>query len=99
MIKSTHIAHDYHDLTKDLKHKIIGVITRSRRHEAMLISECEPDFIIFKAFNGGKEKIQELTSWYNEMFLIQSALLPMEELDYTAFKTDFIILDDSAITL
>lgn len=95
--KSEHIARDYQDLTKNLKCKIVGVVTRNRRHEAMLVSECEPDFVIFKAWQDGIEKIRELTSWYNEMFLIQSALLPQEEMDYESFETDFLILDDVKI--
>lgn len=92
--KSEHIAHDYKELTKDLKRKIVGTITRNRRHEAMLVSECEPDFVVFRAWQDGAEKVKELTSWYNEMFLIQSALLPQEDVDYAAFETDFVILDD-----
>ncbi len=88
---SEHIARDFRTQTKDLKNKIIGVITRSRRHEAMLVSECEPDFVIFRAFEDGKEKIKELTAWYFEMFLIQSAIWPVDTKDYTAFKTDFVI--------
>lgn len=92
--KSEKIAQDYKRQTKDLKNKFIGVICRNRRHEAMLVSECEPDFLIFKAWNDGIEKIKELTSWYAEMFLIQSALLPMENIDYKSFETDFVILDD-----
>ena len=95
--KSEHIARDYQDLTKNLKRKIVGVVTRNRRHEAMLVSECEPDFVIFKAWQDGIEKIRELTSWYNEMFLIQSALLPQEDVDYASFETDFVILDDTAV--
>ena len=92
--KSEHIAADYKKYAKDLKGKIIGAISRNRRHEAMLVSECEPDFVVFKAWRDGIEKIKELTSWYNEMFLIQSALLPEEEIDYKSFETDFVILDD-----
>ncbi|MBR6409617.1 MAG: hypothetical protein IKS23_05225 [Alphaproteobacteria bacterium] len=91
--KSQHIAADYKKLTKDLKNKFIGAICRNRRHEAMLVSECEPDFIIFKAWKDGSDKIKELTSWYNEMFLIQSALYPQENIDYPSFETDFVILD------
>lgn len=92
--KSEHVACDYLEQTKDLKGKIVGVVTRNRRHEAMLVSECEPGFVIFRAWQDGIEKIKELTSWYNEMFLIQSALLPMEDIDYASFETDFVILDD-----
>lgn len=91
--KSDHISADYKKMTKDLKNKFIGVITRNRRHEAMLVSECEPDFVIFRAWQDGIDKINELTSWYHEMFLIQSALLPMEDINYQSFQTDFVILD------
>ncbi len=93
--KSEHIAADYKKQTKDLKNKIVGIICRNRRHEAMLASECEPDFLVFRAWRDGIEKVKELTSWYNEMFLIQSALLPMEEIDYSSFKTDFVVLDNA----
>jgi len=92
--KSEHITKDYRQLTKDLKGKIVGAICRNRRHEAMIVSECEPDFVVFRAWKDGQEKIKELSSWYNEMFLIQAALLPMENVDYQSFETDFVILDD-----
>lgn len=92
--KSEHIGADYQKYAKDLKGKIIGAVTRNRRHEAMLVSECEPDFVVFRAWQDGAEKVKELTSWYNEMFLIQSALLPMEDVDYKSFETDFVILKD-----
>ena len=41
-----------------------------------------------------KEKVQELTSWFAEMFLLQSALLPVEDVDFSSFDTDFVVLDD-----
>ena len=91
---SEHIAADYKAATKDIKGKFIGAITRNRRHESMLVSECEPDFIIFKAWQDGVNKTKELTDWYDEMFLIQSALLLMEDIDFRNFKTDFVILED-----
>ena len=65
--------------------KIIGVISRSRRHEAMIISEEEPDFIIFNIYKDGIDNLKELTSWYNEFFLIQSA---------AEIKDEDILLDD-----
>ena len=95
LTKSDHIAQDYTSATQGLKGKFIGVISRNRRHEAMLISECEPDFIVFKVWTDGKEKLQDLTAWYAELFLIQSAIMPMESLDYRQFTSDFVILDDS----
>jgi len=93
--KSEHIKKDYARQIKELKNKFIGIICRPRRHEAMITSECEPDFLIIKAWKDGAEKIRELTSWYNEMFLIQSALYPQEDIDYSSFKTDFVILPDT----
>ena len=93
--KSENIQTDYKALTKGLKNKFVGAICRNRRHEAMLVGECEPDFVIFKAWIDGKEKVQELTSWFNEMFLLQSALLPVEDVDFSNFATDFVILDDT----
>ncbi len=91
--KSKNIKTDFKTQTKDLKNKFTGIICRNRRHEAMIASECEPDFIIFKAWQDGSDKIKELTSWYNEMFLIQSALYPQENIDYQSFQTDFVILE------
>lgn len=97
--KSENIAKDYAELTKGLKGKIIGGICRNRRHEAMILSECEPDFIVFRAWRDGAEKVRELCDWYNEFFLIQSALLPMDEdVDCSTFKTDFVIVNSDKFT-
>ena len=74
---------------------IIGVISRNRRHEAMLISECEPDFIIFKCWKDGLEQTAELLQWYSELFLIQCAAQIEEKLDYSSLLCDFVIIDDS----
>lgn len=93
--KSENIAVDYKQQTARLKKKFIGVICRNRRHEAMLISECEPDFVIFKAWKDGIEKVKDLTDWYVEFFLIQSAVMAAEDgVDTSLFKTDFIIIND-----
>lgn len=73
---------------------ITGAISRNRRHEAMLISECEPEFVIFNVWNDGFDKCRELLEWYNEFFLIQSAVWPREKCDYTSLAADFVILDD-----
>jgi len=97
--KSENIHGDYENAVKSLKNKFVGVICRNRRHEAMLCSECEPDFVVFRAWQDGADKIRELTSWYAEMFLIQCALLPMEKVDYASFATDFVILDDEVCAL
>lgn len=77
--------------------RALGVITRNRRHEAMIVSEMEPDFVIFSAWVDGAEKIRELTAWYNELFLIQSAILVKDEnLDFFGFDCDIVILSASA---
>ena len=70
---------------------LVGAISRNRRHEAMLISECEPDFIIFKVWVEGLEKSKELLEWYNEFFLIQSAIMPMGSCPTEGLPADFII--------
>ena len=74
------------------KNSIIGLFSRSRRHEAMLISELEPDFIIFKVWQDGIEKTQELLNWYNDFFIIQScAWLEDKNIDTSQINTYFII--------
>lgn len=74
------------------KNGVVGLITRNRRHESMVVSEAEPDFVVFKVWNDGFEKVKELTEWYNDFFLIQSAALVMEEgVDAAQLATDFVI--------
>lgn len=74
---------------------IIGVISRNRRHEAMLVSECEPDFVAFKVWQEGLEQTRELLQWYNELFLIQSAAqIEDNDVDISTISADFIIIDD-----
>lgn len=93
---SQNIATDFDNLKQNLQNKYLGIITRNRRHEAMLVSECEPDFVIFQGFRDGAEKVKELCRWYYEMFLLQSALLIREDgVRFTEFETDFVILDDT----
>ena len=76
------------------KGAVIGAVCRNRRHEAMLVSEGEPDFVIFKFWRDGLESNRELLKWYSELFLIQCAAQIQEELDYSDFPADFIIIDD-----
>jgi hypothetical protein len=73
---------------------ILGVVTRNRRHEAMLVSECEPDFLIFKVWEDGLAENLELLDWYNEMFLLQFAAQIEENFDFSKVKADFLILDE-----
>ena len=83
------------EVQKKAPKAILGVISRNRRHEAMLISECEPDFVIFKVWQSGFEANKELLAWYNELFLIQCAAQVEESCDYAALPVDFVILNDS----
>jgi len=74
------------------KDKFIGLLTRNRRHESMLVSEAEPDFVIFKVWRDGFENVKELIDWYADFFLIQSAAWVMEEgIPLSELSTDFII--------
>ena len=90
-----HLKERMQDVRKQLgKRKFVGLFTRSRRHESMLVSEVEPDFVIFKVYRDGFDNIKELTDWYNDFFIIQSASWVMEEIDESVLKslnTDFII--------
>ena len=75
------------------KGKFVGLFTRNRRHESMLVSEVEPDFVVFKVWKDGFENIKELTDWYQEFFLIQSAAWLVDD-DISAadsLQTDFVI--------
>ena len=76
------------------KNAVIGAISRNRRHEAMLVSEAEPDFIIFQIWKDGLEKNLELIDWYNEFFLIQNAAWLQDDVELSNLKSDFLILDD-----
>lgn len=81
------------------KKSLLGVICRNRRHEAMLVSECEPDFIIFRFWKDGFAANAELLKWYSEFFLIQSAIQPEDEVDTSNLSADFLILSDDAYTI
>lgn len=91
--QSEHIAKDVNYIRRQTNGKALGVISRNRRHEAMLISECEPDFVIFQAWNDGLENVRELVSWYNEMFLLQSAVVLRERIENIAgFDCDIVMI-------
>lgn len=82
------------------KNKFLGVVCRGRRHEAMIASEEEPDFLAFKAWKDGIENIRELVAWYNELFLIQSAVYCVDEgMDFKDFECDIVILNEKDYTI
>ena len=81
------------DLRKILgKKAIVGLVARNRRHEAMVVSEAEPDFVVFKVWSDGIEKTKELLEWYSDFFLIQSvAWVIDEDVEKSTLMADFIM--------
>ena len=74
--------------------KVLGVIICPRRHEAMLAGEAEPEFIAFKFKAEEKAKAKAVIRWYNELFLIQSALIYDSSLqDIASYPMDFLIIN------
>lgn len=83
------------DIKSQAPKALIGAVSRNRRHEAMLVSEAEPDFVIFQVWKEGFANSKELFEWYNDFFLIQNAAWPQEKVEISALKADFVILDDA----
>lgn len=74
--------------------KAIGAVCSVSRHQAMLISEQEPDFVIFEYQEG--DQFNGFLNWYNELFLIQSAVMVDDVTDnLEILDTDFVILKPS----
>ncbi len=72
---------------------ILGVVCRPRRHEAMVVSENEPDFIVFRTWEQGQANILALTKWYSELFFMQQALMIEEDgVDYRDYASDMVIV-------
>lgn len=83
-------------LQKTLKNKYTGIYCNPTRHEAMIASEAEPDFVIFDVNENNQEKALEVMSWYAELFLIQSAVTYFEKIDKKLLDfADFVILNAS----
>lgn len=71
--------------------KALGVICPVERHAAMLVSEAEPEFVVFRVDNDNHDA--EIIRWYNELFLIQSGVVRGAFAgDLTVFDTDFQII-------
>lgn len=91
--RSTNIKKDITALKARLGRRFLGVVCRCRRHEAMLVSENEPDFIIFRIWHEGAEKTGDLAAWYEHFFLLQMAVEPMDdEVAFVDFPADMVIL-------
>lgn len=79
---------------KRIKGKFTGICCRPTRHEAMLASEAEPDFVIFEINPEEQKAAIEVLQWYSELFLIQSAVTYFEKIDKKLLDlADFIILN------
>ncbi len=76
--------------------KALGVIINPTRHEAMLASETEPEFVAFRFNQDNAAAASEVIKWYNELFLIQSAVdLSGGLVDIQGLDVDFVIINSS----
>lgn len=90
---SADVKKDMSSARRLMKGGILGVISRNRRHEAMIASENEPDFIVFKIWKDGSAQTLELSKWYNEFFLLQQAVMPQDgRADFEQYPSDMVIL-------
>ena len=81
-------------LQKQLGKKFLGLGCGASRHEAMLVSEAEPDFVAFQTSPENQKEAAEVLQWYGELFLLQSALFYAPGMDDELLSlTDFIILN------
>ena len=93
---SEHIKKDFTAVQKEAgADKLFGIVCRSRRHEAMIASECEPNFVIFKVWEELSDKQRELFDWYQEFFLLQSAAeMCGEKPCQEKINTDILLVDE-----
>lgn len=76
---------------------VLGLIIPPRRHEAMLAAETEPAFVAFKYPAEDASRAEATVKWYNELFLIQSALDLESDVKINPLpEADFIIINSSA---
>lgn len=76
--------------------KIFGAVIEPSRHQAMLVSETEPDFVAFRFGENDAARALSVIRWYNELFLIQSALDMSGGLcEWEPFSPDFLIINSS----
>ena len=74
--------------------KVLGAIIEPSRHEAMLASEVEPEFVAFRITTQNQNNAKEIIAWYNELFLIQSAAdLSGGLQDISDLDVDFVIIN------
>ena len=83
-------------LQKELKGKYLGICSNPTRHEAMLASEAEPDFLCFLLNEENQAQAKEVIKWYSELFLIQMVVPYFEKMDEEILEiADFVILNAS----
>ncbi len=83
-------------IQKQFKNKFMGIYCNPSRHEAMIASEAEPDFVAFDVNEKNAAEALEVMSWYAELFLIQSAVTYFEKIDKKLLDfADFVILNAS----
>lgn len=81
-------------LHKKIGKKFWGAACGITRHEAMIASEAEPDFVAFRS--AGRDGEADILDWYAELFLLQSALFYTPEINEKLLsKTDFLIINTS----
>lgn len=98
LASSERIKNDIGSAKMHLNGGILGVVCRNRRHEAMVVGENEPDFIIFKVWEDGFEQTLDLSTWYAEFFLIQQAVYPQDDkVDYKKYPADIVIISDTIL--
>lgn len=74
--------------------KVLGAVINPTRHEAMLASEVEPEFVAFRLTAENLSKAADVIKWYNELFLIQSAAdLSAGLQDIKGLDVDFVIIN------
>lgn len=75
---------------------LIVPVIPPRRHEAMLAAETEPPFVAFAVTAAGRDAVLPVLKWYNELFLIQSAVdLTAGPADISGWDADFIIINSA----
>lgn len=71
--------------------RILGVVCPLSRHAMMIVSEAEPEFMAFRLTDSPQD--QELIFWYNELFLIQSAVFAEKDsVLLPGLDPDFVII-------
>lgn len=78
------------------KTAVVVPVVPPRRHEAMLASETEPPFVAFAVTPDSREAALPVLKWYNELFLIQSAVdLTAGTVDISGLDADFVIINSA----